>query len=169
MPTATVNAGESIFEKSISKLLDVLRSDPAISLAGVNVLAAEGDRRDLAPNMPEESQLPAIRVGQKVNLVGRWYSEESHLFQVEVPLELIHLGTYYGDGFRLVSLLIGALWPQEESRRAAVRALFNENVELQMEQEPVVSVGAQEASPIGSDQFATSTKALLVLNVRFTT
>ena len=169
MPTTTLGTlPTSICSSAIGAVLAVLRSDPSLATSGVHVLAPEGNRNHLAPKVPEEGSLPAIRLRHDFTFRGGWGSEGSHFFDLVLPFDLIHLGRHYDDDGRLMEAFVRAIFPVDPSRAEAVDAMYHCNESLHI-LSTTVAVAGEQSENLGADQYARVFRASLIIKIEIDT
>lgn len=150
-------------EQAIAALLDILRTDPVLAAAGVQVWANEGieNRLHTEEFTPDETQLPLIRLLDDQYPI-QVESDRTHRGRLAVAFHLYAPGSHYADRFRLWNAFRAALFPADPTRRGWVEAQIAAIPNLHARAVTLTSGGSQKIL-LGHDQYATRATATIYL------
>jgi hypothetical protein len=153
-------------ELAVDAILLSLRDDPLILQNAIQVQGPEGDRQTLPvlsqnrPNVPNPNEpgvLPLIRLFLG-NYQSRWDTEGTHKGDLELRFELYAPGSHYGDRFRLWSVFLGAIFPQDPARRQIVKGRTGSYITGEK-----LALSGSDTLYTASDQAVQLTKAVYVI------
>ena len=137
---------------ALDGLLLTLRDDTAMVAAGVTVWDDDGDRTKTpeVTDTPDLVQMPLCRVIAGVGK-AKWEAEGVH--RVTLPIEIkLYCSPGRKPGRKFISLIYGALFPQDLTRKALVRTrMFGVTTNLVNDR---MDVAGSRRLMKGSDQYA---------------